>query len=168
MAKRVLRDKNTSIVEDVGTNGYHENGDEDKENGLRAAKIIENAKDSDGRSNQESNEIRQAYRNLCDAILDERVTAIDPRSELVDDALDKVEKTFLKVQKPREAVSDNKALLEIARLGKERIKNVHCEFRAFNNNEFMDRLVRPNILLFLLHCLTYFDLLEKVHVRYGS
>ena len=44
------------------------------------------------------------------------------------------------VIKPREAVSDNKALLEIAILGKERIKNIHCEFRAFTNVDFMDKM----------------------------
>lgn len=45
------------------------------------------------------------------------------------------------VRKPREAVSDSKVLLELAILGKERIRNVQCVFRQFNNNEYIDKLV---------------------------
>jgi hypothetical protein len=48
---------------------------------------------------------------------------------------------FLKVKKPREGVSDHDVLLELAVLGKERIRNVHCVFRSFNNNEYMEKLV---------------------------
>ena len=45
------------------------------------------------------------------------------------------------VKKAREAVSDSVTLHEIALLGAERIKNLQCAFRSFNNNDFMDKLV---------------------------
>jgi hypothetical protein len=47
------------------------------------------------------------------------------------------------VKKPREAVSDSHALHELAILSTERIKNLKCAFRSFNNNEFMEKLVIP-------------------------
>jgi hypothetical protein len=55
--------------------------------------------------------------------------------------LESVEKAFKNVKKPREAVSDSQILVELAILGRERIRNVQCEFRKFNNVEFMDKLV---------------------------
>ena len=60
-----------------------------------------------------------------------------------------IEIVMLPVNKPREAVSDSHILLQLARLGKERIRNVHCEFRSFNNNDFMKKMVRHSVLPFL-------------------
>ena len=39
-------------------------------------------------------------------------------------------------------MSDSHILLELAILGRERIKNVACEFRSFNNIEFLEKIVR--------------------------
>lgn len=66
---------------------------------------------------------------------------IDPNSDKLEAALNDVENNFKNVKKPREAVSDSYILLQLARLGKERIRNVHCEFRSFNNNDFMKKMV---------------------------
>ena len=60
-----------------------------------------------------------------------------------------VEGNFKRVNKPREAVSDMNILREVAILQNERIRNLQCEFRSFNNNEFIDKLVY-NLVFILL------------------
>ena len=89
---------------------------------------------------EKSNEIRKEYRSIREQINEDRMAATDPNSNLPEKFLENIQGVFRKVEKAREAVSDNKALLEVALLGKERIKNIHCEFRAFSNLEFMDKL----------------------------
>jgi len=84
--------------------------------------------------------VRKAYRKYREEMIDNRLECVDPNSNLIETIMDKVEKTFNSVKKPREAVSDSCALHELAILGKERIKNLKCAFRSFNNNEFMDKL----------------------------
>ena len=56
------------------------------------------------------------------------------------------------VKKPREGVSDSNILLELAILGKERIRNVHCVFRSFNPSEYIEKLVSEYTVLSI-----YFD-----------
>jgi hypothetical protein len=87
---------------------------------------------------------------------------VNPESNYIETLMEKLEHTFgsgkcvetwllilevilievnVKVKNPREAVTDSNAILELAILGKERIKNLHCEYRTFNNCDFMNRLV---------------------------
>lgn len=78
--------------------------------------------------------------NLKCAVIENRLEYVDPNSDHLETALNDVENNFKNVNKPREAVSDSYILLQLARLGKERIRNVHCEFRSFNNNDFMKKM----------------------------
>lgn len=83
---------------------------------------------------------RRNYRNIRDRLHENRLQLVDPNSDHLEAALIDVENNFKNVNKPREAVSDSYILLQLARLGKERIRNVHCEFRSFNNNDFMKKM----------------------------
>lgn len=49
--------------------------------------------------------------------------------------------SFYLVRKTSDALAGNQTVLQVAILAKERIKNVHCEFRSFKNYDFMDKLV---------------------------
>ncbi|RNA44774.1 non-structural maintenance of chromosomes element 4 -like protein [Brachionus plicatilis] len=89
---------------------------------------------------EEANEIRKIYRNIRENISENRLEYINPNSDAIEATLENVENTFRNVKKPREAVSDSHVLLELAILGKERIRNVHCEFRSFNNLEFVEKM----------------------------
>jgi len=85
-------------------------------------------------------QIRREYRQYREEMIENRMECIDPNSNLIENILEKVERTFKSVKKPREAVSDSNALYELAILGTERIKNLKCAFRSFNNIEFMEKL----------------------------
>lgn len=96
---------------------------------------------------EESNQVRRAYRTIRDHINDHHLDFVDPNSDLLENTLTDVEKNLKKVKKPREGVSDSHVFLQLVRLSKERIKNVHCEFRSFSNTEFMDKMK-----LFMINC----------------
>ena len=49
---------------------------------------------------------------------------------------------FILAKKASDNVTGLCVYLQLALMGKERIKNVHCEFRSFNGLDFMDKLVR--------------------------
>jgi hypothetical protein len=89
---------------------------------------------------KEANRVRKVYRKIRDEIIENRISFVDPNSNLIENALENVDAAFASVKKPREAVTDSNVLLTLATLGKERIKNVRCVFRSFNNNEFMNKL----------------------------
>lgn len=84
--------------------------------------------------------IRKTYRKIRQEMIENRLECVDPNSNRIEAMMEKIEKTYNSVKKPREAVSDGIVLQEIAVLGQERIKNLHCAFRSFSNNEFMDKL----------------------------
>lgn len=85
-------------------------------------------------------QVRQKYRELREEMNDERQDCVNTDSDRLEKIMDRVEQTFKSVKNPREAVSDSNALHELAVLGTERIKNLKCAFRQFNNIEFMNKL----------------------------
>lgn len=108
----------------------------------------DNEMDQDDRSQINSQEheakiekqIRKKYRKMREEMLENRLECVDPKSNRIEAMMEKIERTYNCVKKPREAVSDSIVLQEIAVLGQERIKNLHCAFRSFSNIEFMDKL----------------------------
>lgn len=89
---------------------------------------------------QEANQIRKNYRNIKEHLTEKRLEFIDPNTMAIEAILEDIEGNFKRVNKPREAVSDMNILREVAILQNERIRNLQCEFRSFNNNEFIDKL----------------------------
>lgn len=87
-----------------------------------------------------SNEVRRALRETREEMQENRLDFVDPNSNLIEETLAKIENIFRLVTKPSDAVSEVNLVYEIAVLTRERIKNVHCAYRSFNNVEFMDKL----------------------------
>lgn len=91
-------------------------------------------------SDYNEKQVRRKYRSFREQMIDNRLECVDPNSNLIENLLEEVNKTYGSVTKAREAVTDSIALHELAVLGAERIRNLHCAFRSFNNNEFMDKI----------------------------
>lgn len=94
----------------------------------------------DVEDSEQSTHLKQTYRDLRENMHEEQSYYVDPKSNRIESALDTVEASFKIVRKTSDAVSGNQVLLQLTLLEKERIKNVHCEFRSFKNSEFMDKI----------------------------
>jgi len=86
------------------------------------------------------NSLKQAYRSMREHINDNQANYVDPKNDWLEKTLKNTDALIKTSKKASDAVSGSQLLLQLARLEKERIKNLHCEFRSFNNIEFMDKV----------------------------